>query len=174
LKAIWGIEIDSASGPTYLDNDAYLPACRTQESFDHKALHGFQTPEGVQILGIQSPEAKLEIKQKLAEFTEKISKAEEQGLTDLCKQHKKQIAAFKSLTKGSCIGKEWSRPIDGGDIFRPILHNLRERRTSAMGVFRKAGLHDEADDLECCYIIENRTAIFFASRSRFTWVFDRE
>ncbi len=81
---------------------------------------------------------------------------------------------FKSLTKGSCIGKEWSRPIDEGDIFRPILHNLSERKTSALGVLRKAGLHDEADDLENCYQIKNRTAIFFASRSRFTWVFSRD
>ena len=179
LKAIWGIEKlrsskDSASGPIYLDNDAYLPACRTQESFDQKAMHGFQTPEGVQILGIQSPEAKLEIKQKLAEFEEKISEAEGEGLTDLCTQHKKDMADVKRYTTGSCIGKEWSRPIDEGDIFRPILHILSERKTSALGVLRKAGLHDEADDLECCYKIENRTAIFFASRSRFTWVFSRD
>ena len=162
MKAIWG-----------LDNDAYLPAYSSEDSFDQKAMRGFQTPE-LKILGIQSPEAQLQIKQMLAEFIEKISEAEEQGLTDLCKQYKKDMADFKRLTKGSCIGKRRSRPADEGDIFRSILHNLTERRTSAMGVLRKAGLHDEADDLEHCYKIENRTAIFFASRSRFTWKFDRE
>lgn len=162
LKAIWG-----------LDNDAHLPAYSSEDSFGQKAMRGFQTPE-VKILGIQSPEVQLQIKQRLSEFEEKISEADEQGLTDLCKQYKKDMADFKRLTKGSCISKKWSRPADDGDIFRPILHNLRERRTSAMDVLRKNGLHDEADDLENCYKIENRTAIFFASRSRFTWVFSRD
>lgn len=175
LKAIWGKEVfDNASGPTYLDNDAYLPTCLSQESFDQKAMRGFTTREGVKIIGIQSPGVQAEITQKLAEFEEKISEAEEQGLTNLCEQHKKDMKDFKSKTKGSCITKTASKPIDDGDIFRSILNNLRQRRTSALRGLRKAGLHDEADDLDNCYKIENRTAIFFASRSRFTWKFDRE
>ncbi len=157
-----------------MDNNALLPAYGSDDTFDPKAMRGYQSPEKVKIFGIQSPEVQLEIRRKLAEFEEKISEAEEQGLTDHCKQYKKDMADFKRYTKGSCISKKWSRPADDGDIFRPILHNLRERRTSAMGVLRKAGLHDEADDLECCYKIENRTAIFFASRSRFTWKFERD
>ena len=163
LRAIQGI-----------DNDARLPAYSTEDSFDQKAMRGFQTPEEVKILGIQSAEVQSQIKQKLAEFEEKISEADEQGQTELCKLYKKDLRDFKRLTKGSCITKTRSRPADDGDIFRPILNNLSQRKRSALGVLRKNGLHDEADDLEHCYKIENRTAIFFASRSRFTWKFDRE
>jgi len=65
-------------------------------------------------------------------------------------------------------------PADDGDLFRPILNDLRQRKRSAMGVLRNKGLHDEADDLERCYRIEDRSVIFFASRSRFSWVFDKE
>jgi len=183
LRAIWGTVkpragknavLDEASGPIYLDNDAYLPACSSQESFDQKAMRGYTTCEGVKIIGIQDPGVQFEIGQKLTEFEEKISEAQEQGLTDLCEQDKKDMKDFKSLTKGSCMSKTASKPIDDGDIFRSVLNNLRQRRTSALHGLRKAGLHDEADDLDNCYKIENRTAIVFASRSIFTWKFDRE
>jgi len=157
-----------------LDNNALLPAYGSDDTFDQKAMRGYQSPEKVKIFGIQSPEVQLEIRQKLAEFEEKISEAEEQGLTDLCEQHKKDMADFKRLTKGSCITKTRSRPADEGDIFRPMLDKFSKRKGRALGRLRKEGLHDEADDLNECYKIENRSVIFFSSRSRFTWVFDKD
>lgn len=145
------------------DNDAFIPAPGSDFAFDQKAMSDFQ-----------SQDVQLQVKRLMSDIEDKIKMAADQGQIDVEKQYKQDFKDLKSLTQGKCISKTKCSRADGGDPFRRFGDMLHKRKDRALSVLRKAGLNKEADDLNECYKIEDRSVIFFPYESRFTWLIDQD
>jgi len=145
------------------DNDAFIPAPGSDFAFDQKAMRDFQ-----------SQDVQLQVKRLLSDIEDKIKMVADQGQTEIEKQYKQDLKDLKRLTRGKCISKTKCSRADGGDPFRRFGDMLHKRKDRALSVLRKAGLNREADDLDGCYKIEDRSAIFFPYESRFTWLIDQD
>ena len=145
------------------DNKAFIATQGSDLAFDSKAMRG-----------IQNPHVQAQITQRLVEYNERLDEAKSAGLGKLTQQLKLDMKDFKSLTKDSCVTKDTSTKLDDGDPFNKIMCKLRIRKIRALRKMKKLGLTEEAEDLDGCYKIEGRTAIFFPANSRFIWKFSSD
>ena len=149
---------------TGMDPNLYIPAPRNCPTFDDKALRAVRT-------------LKQKIKEKVEDIEESIKAAKKDDQHDLVKEYEAEIvklnvelADLNETTKSDIISSLESRPLDDGDPIKKETRAIRGRKRRAIVAMRKAGLVEEAEDLDRCYVVADGSVIFYRGESDYQWI----
>ena len=150
-----------------LPESQFIYAPMNFDTYDDCSLRGFR-------------ELKRKLKKNIKEIKESIRQARKDNSYDLVdiykvelKKFKKDLNDLKKATKQGLISSSKSRPLDEGDPIKKETNKIRMRKLRAIKAMKKAGLVDEAEDLDRCYDVTSRSVVFYASESDYIWTAER-
>ena len=146
-----------------LPESQFIYAPQNFDTYDDCSLRGFR-------------ELKRKLKKNIKEIKESIRQARKDNSYDLVdiykvelKKFKKDLNDLKKATKQDLISSSKARPLDEGDPIKKETNKIRMRKLRAIKAMKKAGLVDEAEDLDRCYDVTSRSVVFYASESDYIW-----
>lgn len=141
-----------------IDSNSLIPMYSSERAYNDKAMRQFRTEQ--------------------RELEESIKKATEVSEYDLARNYKKELKKLKKTlrkwTKGDLITRNKSRPLNAGDPIKPITHCLRQRKLRVVNGLIQNGFEDEAADLNRCYVVADKSVVFYQCESEYQWILTPE
>ncbi len=131
-------------------NDAYIPAFSGEKSLDYRAKHEIQSLE--------------------MSLIESAEKAEEDGLHDEAREYREELADIRKHLKRDFISARVVKRLHGGEIMRSLAHRTRQRKGRALDKLRKAGFHEQAEDIKRSFKVSDRNIVFLKDASAYKWI----